>query len=181
MHSFLSAKLNIICHVNHAFTASYPPSGLLNMYHVNITQSIRHVHHFEYLLTCNMNAQLLFATLTIIYVSTLTSYPPSLLLYFMLPCMQAFCPPILKVKYHVNIRHLDYTRWGDQSWTKMFFFFSICRHSCLIEAYVRPENVWLVCAGLLANHLFNINLIFLSNGGPAAVECAAGPADEFCC
>jgi hypothetical protein len=32
------------------------------------------------------------------------------------------------------------------------------------EAYIRPVKYWLVCVGLLANHLFNINFIFFSNG-----------------
>jgi hypothetical protein len=55
------------------------------------------------------------------------------------------------------------------------------RPSCLIEAYVRPEKYWLVWAGLLANHLFNFNLIFLSDGLTAAAERAAGPADLYRC
>ncbi len=47
------------------------------------------------------------------------------------------------------------------------------RPSCLTEAYVRPENNWLVWAGLEANHLFNFNFIFLSDGLTAAAERAA--------
>jgi hypothetical protein len=46
-----------------------------------------------------------------------------------------------------------------------FFFFSVYRPSCLLEAYVRPEKYWLVCIGPLANHLFNLNFIFRSDGG----------------
>jgi hypothetical protein len=41
-------------------------------------------------------------------------------------------------------------------------FFSIYRPFCLYEAHVRPEKYWLVCAGLLANHLFNLNSSFLA-------------------
>jgi hypothetical protein len=33
----------------------------------------------------------------------------------------------------------------------------------LIEDYVRPGKYWLVCGGLLTNHLYNSNFIFLSN------------------
>ncbi len=47
-------------------------------------------------------------------------------------------------------------------------FLSMYRPSCLIEAY-EPEKYWLVCVGLLAAHLFNLNFIFLSNG-PAVAE-----------
>ncbi len=38
-----------------------------------------------------------------------------------------------------------------------WFFFSMYRPSCLTEAYGSPEKHWLVCGGLLANHLFNLN------------------------
>jgi hypothetical protein len=58
-------------------------------------------------------------------------------------------------------------------------FLSMCRPSCLIEAYGRPEKYWLVWAGLKANDLFNFNFIFLSNGLTAAVERVAGPADFY--
>ncbi len=54
-----------------------------------------------------------------------------------------------------------------------WFFFTRYRPSCLTEAYVRPENNWLVWAGLEANHLFNFNFIFLSDGLTAAAERAA--------
>jgi hypothetical protein len=53
------------------------------------------------------------------------------------------------------------------------FFFSMYRPSCLIEAYVRPEKYWLVWARPLANHLFNFNFIFLSDGSTATAERAA--------
>jgi hypothetical protein len=46
----------------------------------------------------------------------------------------------------------------------MFFFFNVQYKyipSCFIEANVRPVKYWLVCAGLLANYLFNLNFIFL--------------------
>ncbi len=43
-------------------------------------------------------------------------------------------------------------------------FFSMYRPSCLIEAYARSEKYWLLCGGLLANHLYNLNFIFLSDG-----------------
>jgi hypothetical protein len=54
------------------------------------------------------------------------------------------------------------TGWGGESWTKTFF--SLYRPSYLIEAYVWPEKYWLVWAGPLANHPFNFNFIFLSDG-----------------
>jgi hypothetical protein len=68
----------------------------------------------------------------------------------------------------------------DQSWIKLFFFNSIKRPSCLIEAYGGPETYWLVCVGLLAAHEFNINFIFLKDGIPVAAERAARPVDVFC-
>ncbi len=43
-------------------------------------------------------------------------------------------------------------------------FFSLYRPSYLIEAYVWPEKYLLVWAGPLANHPFNYNFIFLSDG-----------------
>jgi hypothetical protein len=49
-------------------------------------------------------------------------------------------------------------------------FFSMYRPSCLIEAYVGPEQYWLVSAGLLANHLLILKLIFLSDGLTVASE-----------
>ncbi len=50
------------------------------------------------------------------------------------------------------------------------FFFSIHRASCLIEAYSNAENYCLVCVGQLANHLWSLDLIFLSSRLLAAVE-----------
>jgi hypothetical protein len=47
-------------------------------------------------------------------------------------------------------------------------FFSIYRPSCLIKAYIRPEKYCFVWAGPLANHPFNFNFIFLSDGATAA-------------
>ncbi len=61
---------------------------------------------------------------------------------------------------------------------KKFFFQCIGLH-CLIEAYFRPEKYWLKCARLLANHLFNLNLIFLSSGLTAVAEGVAGIADVY--
>ncbi len=52
-------------------------------------------------------------------------------------------------------------------------FFSLYRPSFLIEAYVLPENCWLVWAGPLANHPFNFNYIFRGNGG-------GGKSGMFC-
>ncbi len=49
-------------------------------------------------------------------------------------------------------------------------FFSMDRPSCLIEAYVRHENYWLVWAGPLANHLNNFDFIFVSDGITAVAE-----------
>jgi hypothetical protein len=43
---------------------------------------------------------------------------------------------------------------------------------CLLETYVRPEKYWSVCVGLLANHLFDINFIFLSDSLMVATERA---------
>jgi hypothetical protein len=42
--------------------------------------------------------------------------------------------------------------------------FSIYGPSYLIEAYIRPEKYCLVWAGCLANHPFNFNFSFLSDG-----------------
>ncbi len=58
-------------------------------------------------------------------------------------------------------------------------FFSQYRPSCLIEAYDRPEKYWLVWAGPLANHPFNFNFIFLSDGTTAAAERAVCLADLY--
>jgi Cu2+-containing amine oxidase len=51
-------------------------------------------------------------------------------------------------------------------------FFSLYRPLHLIDAYVWPEKYWLVWAGPLANHPFNFNFIFLSDGATAAAERA---------
>ncbi len=56
-------------------------------------------------------------------------------------------------------------------------FFSIYRPSCHIEAYIRPEKNCFVWAGPLANHPFNFNFIFLSDGTTAAAERAVCFAD----
>jgi hypothetical protein len=57
---------------------------------------------------------------------------------------------------HTHIYIYKYIGWGDQLWTKMFFFLcTVYRLSCLIEASFRPEKYWFVCAGLLADHLFS--------------------------
>ncbi len=59
-------------------------------------------------------------------------------------------------------------------------FFSLYRPLHLIEAYVWPEKYWLVWAGLVwANHPFNFNFIFLSDGLTAAAERAACLADPY--
>jgi hypothetical protein len=58
-------------------------------------------------------------------------------------------------------------------------FFSLCRPLHLIEAYVWPEKYWLVWAGPLANHPFNFNFIFLSDGVTAAAEREACFADLY--
>jgi hypothetical protein len=50
-------------------------------------------------------------------------------------------------------------------------FFSMYWPSCFIEAFVRPEKYLLMCIGLLANHLFSSNIIFLSSSFLAAAEC----------
>jgi hypothetical protein len=71
------------------------------------------------------------------------------------------------------------TGWGGQLWTKIVFFFSLYRPSCLTEAYGGPEKYWLVFVVLLANYLFNINFIFPSDSISAAAELATGPADVF--
>jgi hypothetical protein len=60
-------------------------------------------------------------------------------------------------------------------------FFSLYRPLHLIEAYVRPEKYWLVWDGPLANHPFNFNFIFLSNGTTAAAERAACLVDLYRC
>ncbi len=58
-------------------------------------------------------------------------------------------------------------------------FFSIYRP--LIKAYIRPEKFCFVWAGPLANHPFNFNLIFLSDGTTAVAERAACFADLYRC
>jgi hypothetical protein len=58
-------------------------------------------------------------------------------------------------------------------------FFSLFTPLLLIEAYVGPEKYWLVWAGPLANHPFNFNFIFLSDGFTAAAERAACFADLY--
>ncbi len=58
-------------------------------------------------------------------------------------------------------------------------FFSLYRPLYLIEAYVWPEKYWLVWAGPLANHPFNFNFIFLSDGFTAAAGRAACFADLY--
>jgi hypothetical protein len=58
-------------------------------------------------------------------------------------------------------------------------FFSMYRPLCLIEAYIRPEKYWLVWAEPLANHPFNFNFIFLSDGTTAVAERAAIFADLY--
>jgi hypothetical protein len=67
--------------------------------------------------------------------------------------------------------------WMDRAWTQRQG--TQYRPSCLIEAYDRPENYWLVWAGPLASHLFNFNLIFLSDGLMAAAERAACFSDLY--
>jgi hypothetical protein len=72
---------------------------------------------------------------------------------------------------HVYVHTYIHTEWGGQSWTKMVgFFFSIYRPSCFIEAYSSAENYCLVCVGQLANHLWGLDLIFLSSSLLAAAE-----------
>jgi hypothetical protein len=61
---------------------------------------------------------------------------------------------------------------------KRFFF--MYRPSCLIEAYIRSEKYWLVWTEPLANHLFNFNFIFLSDGLTVTAERAACFADLYC-
>jgi hypothetical protein len=61
-------------------------------------------------------------------------------------------------------------RVGQSIVDKIFFFFLIYRPSCLIQAYGGPEKYWLVWAGLLANHPFNFNFIFLNHGLMAVAE-----------
>ncbi len=58
-------------------------------------------------------------------------------------------------------------------------FFSLCRPSCHIEAFIRPEKNCFVWAGPLANHPFNFHFIFLSDGLTAAAERAVCFADLY--
>jgi hypothetical protein len=46
------------------------------------------------------------------------------------------------------------------------------RPLCFIEACSNPKKYWLVCVGLLANHLSSLNFIFLHGGLLAAAELA---------
>ncbi len=48
--------------------------------------------------------------------------------------------------------------------------FPTYRPLCFIEADVRSEKYWLVCGGLLANRIFFINFICLSDSLTARVE-----------
>ncbi len=48
-----------------------------------------------------------------------------------------------------------------------------------MEAYIRPEKYCFVWTGPLANHPFNFNLIFLSDGLTAAAERAACFAEKY--
>jgi hypothetical protein len=52
----------------------------------------------------------------------------------------------------------------------MFFFPSMYSIGLHNAAYVRPEKYWLVCAGLLANNLFNLNFNFFNDCVPAVVD-----------
>ncbi len=74
---------------------------------------------------------------------------------------------MLLIFFELNLR---YTGWGGQSWTRRVIVNVQYRPTCLIEAYFRPEKYWLVCSRLLANHLLNLNLNFLSDGVAAAAE-----------
>jgi hypothetical protein len=55
------------------------------------------------------------------------------------------------------------------------------RPSCLIEAYVRPEQYWMVWAEPLANHQFNFYFIFFSYSLVATAERAACFAEIYRC
>jgi hypothetical protein len=60
------------------------------------------------------------------------------------------------------------TGWGGQSWTKMFF---LCTGlHVFLKLMVALKSTDLLCAGLLANHLFNFTFIFLSDGVLVAVR-----------
>ncbi len=61
--------------------------------------------------------------------------------------------------------HLRYVVQGGAVNRGLKRFFSIYRPSCFIKAYIRPEKYCFVWAGPLANHPFNFNFIFLSDGG----------------
>jgi hypothetical protein len=56
-----------------------------------------------------------------------------------------------------------YTGWGAQSWTKTFFFQYIGLH-VILKLILGLEKYCFVWAGPLANHPFNFNFIFLSDG-----------------
>jgi hypothetical protein len=47
------------------------------------------------------------------------------------------------------------TGWGDQLWTKLYFFDVLYRPSCLIGVYSSPEKYWYVFFGMKAAYLFN--------------------------
>jgi hypothetical protein len=73
--------------------------------------------------------------------------------------------------------HFNIQGWAVNHGLK--WFFSLYRPSYLIEAYVWPEKYWLVWAGPLANHPFNFNFIFLSEGITAVMKRAACFADLY--
>ncbi len=85
----------------------------------------------------------------------------------LLPCPQHLTDRcVLFLTCQLVPRH---TVWGGQLLTKTYFFL-MYRPSCLIEASSRPEKYLLMCVGLLANHLFSSNLIFLSGSFFAVTE-----------
>ncbi len=67
------------------------------------------------------------------------------------------------VAHICNWRSIKPIQGGADKNVEENIFFSMYRPSCLIEAYFIPEKKYLlVCTGLFANHLFNLNFIFLA-------------------
>ncbi len=70
------------------------------------------------------------------------------------------------------------TGWCGQSWTKLILFQRIGLQ-VLLKLRLGLKSIFLVWTGPLANHLFNFNFIFLSDGLTATAERAEGPADFY--
>jgi hypothetical protein len=67
-----------------------------------------------------------------------------------------FCG-MLKLSIKMPVPVISNVQYGAINHGVNWFFSSMYRPSCLIEAYSSPEKYWLVRVGLLVIHLFNLN------------------------